>query len=558
MRPDPARTCFRFTALGKKRAAAGAVLGGRRQGGEERAEAQERPYGRPGPGRCGEGPAPARPRRSRPAGPAGDRGPRPRGRRRSRAALPGSAGRGLGRGQRGRGGGTLYRPVTRRVPDKGGARPGAPSPAGRLARTRSGPEDLAFLLDGLHSRRLVLLKSLLTRLERRPSAVPGHARERFAEHWRLLERAEEHAPLPVRDTLDHPSVGNWLAAALTAADGEPLTRSLDHFGAVAATAALRAGTDFALDLAAPGGILALPGAGLARTGAETVRLTAHGRTARLTADGRRAGPVLLRAAGRLSGAGAGWQGLRRLPGSGACLDDLDPYRAPSGGVGRAALPAAPREAGGHEPWLRRWRAALALLRATDPQRAAETVALLRCLVPLARHGAGGRVLEAGAKASATFRAAPGAVFTTPPESAAELAEVLVHETQHSKLSVLHDLVPLHQAAPGAVHRVAWRADPRPLAGVLQGTYAHLALADFWDRAARRRPLPPAAAADARARRDSYGGQVAQALPILLESGELTPEGREFVEGMERHLAVLLGTAGHCAPFGGTSPAGDVR
>ncbi|MEU4208954.1 HEXXH motif-containing putative peptide modification protein [Streptomyces sp. NPDC026206] len=441
--------------------------------------------------------------------------------------------------------------------ERAGAGPPGPWPAAlaRLARTRSAPEDVALLLDGAHSRRLVLLKSLLTRLEQRPGAVPGADRERFEAHWRLLERAEARHPRAVRDTLGYPSVGTWLTRALTAPDGDALARCLAHFGSVAAAAALRAGERFTLELAAPGGRLALPGTGLAETGAPALRLTADGRTARLSAGGHRTGPVLLRLPGRTTGTGTGWRGLRRLPGSAACLDDLDPYRAPAQGVGSAALPAATPSQTGAEPWGQRWRAALALLRAADRARAAEVTALLRCVVPLARPAPHG---PAGPKVSATFRAAPGAVFATLPDSAADFADVLVHETQHSKLSVLHDLVPLHEAGPGEVYRVAWRPDPRPLAGVLQGTYAHLALADFWARAALRRPPAPGARRGARTRRDSYLRQVAEALPILLESAELTKAGREFVVGMDRHLTSLARSADRPTRISVMSPRGDVR
>ncbi|MGK5638195.1 aKG-HExxH-type peptide beta-hydroxylase [Streptomyces sp. URMC 126] len=436
----------------------------------------------------------------------------------------------------------------------------APGALERLARTRGTADDLALLLDALHSRRLVLLKSLLTRLEREPSAVPASARARFEAHWSLMERAEARYAPAVRDTLDYPSVGNWLARALAAPTGAPLATELEHFGAVAAAAALRSGAAFTAELAAPGGTLALPGIGLLAAGAPAVRLTARARSARFTvpgADGRtgRPGPVLLRGARRVTGAGAGWHGLRRLPGADAVLDDLDPYRAPAGGVGRAALPPAARTAGGGRPWTRRWRAALGLLAAADPQRAAETTALLRCLVPVARPAGE----ERGASdVSATFRAAPGAILATLPRTAADLAEVLVHETQHTKLAVLHDLVPLHGAGPAAVHRVAWRPDPRPLAGVFQGTYAHLALAEFWDRAARGAAVPGALREEARARRDSYRRQVAEAVPILLESRELTPAGREFATGMERLLA-SLGRTGRMAPgIPGASSCDDVQ
>ncbi|MBB5117010.1 aKG-HExxH-type peptide beta-hydroxylase [Streptomyces eurocidicus] len=412
----------------------------------------------------------------------------------------------------------------------------------RLARTRAEPEDLALLLRGLHSRRLVLLKSLLTRLDRDPGAIPAPARALFERHWRLLERTEARHPDAVRDTLDYPAVGNWLARTLAAEDGPALARGLGRLGAVAAAAALRAGGGFGVTLPAHDGRITLPGIGTLAVRAPTARLTAGARTARLTAGGHRAGPVLLLAGGRVTGAGPGWRGLRRLPGTAGAavrLDDLDPYRAPPEGVGRAALPPAPRAETRHQPWARRWRGALALLRATDPGRAAEAAALVRCLVPLARTGPHGH----RPKVSATFRAAPGAVLTTLPDTAADLAAVLVHETQHSKLSVLHDLLPLHRPAPAAAYRVPWRSDLRPLAGVLQGAYAHLALADFWTRAAAGTALPPAARGEARIRGDSYRRQVAATLPLLLESSELTTTGQEFTEGMRVHLASLEAAPG---------------
>ncbi|WKK25918.1 HEXXH motif-containing putative peptide modification protein [Streptomyces olivoreticuli] len=434
---------------------------------------------------------------------------------------------------------------------------GVPAPAAlaRLARTRSAPADLDLLLRGRRSRRLILLKSLLAALDRSAESVPAAVRARFEEHWRLLERAEGHDPAAVHDTLDYPTVGTWLARTLAAPTGIELACRLDHFGSVAAAAALRAGTPFTLTLGPRDGLLALPGIGVLATPAPAVRLTARAHTAHLRPGGRGAGAVLLRTGGRIHGTGPGWRGLRRLPGTTALLDDLDPCRAPPEGIGRAALPPAPRSATGAEPWLRRWRSALALLRAIDPQRAAETTALLRCLVPLARTGPYGQ----GARGvSATFRAAPGAVLATLPDTAADLAAVLVHETQHGKLAVLHDLLPLHHAGPYAVHRVAWRTDPRPLAGVLQGTYAHLALADFWGRVAGRAGLPPGARSAARARHDSYRRQVAEALPILLESNELTPAGVEFATGMRQHHAGLGRAAGPTEAIDGTSPFGDIR
>ncbi|MEE1927618.1 HEXXH motif-containing putative peptide modification protein [Streptomyces sp. TRM 70351] len=428
-----------------------------------------------------------------------------------------------------------------------------PAPAlARLATTRPVPADLALLRRGLEDRRLVLLKALLTRVERRPGAVPGTARRTFETHWALLARAERDDPPAARAALAYPVVGARLAAALGAPDGPPLAEALDAFGAVAAAVALRTGTRFEAGLPAPGGVLHLPGIGALDTGADRLHLTAGARTARAGPSARRTRTVLWRLpeAARTGGPpGAGWAGtvpgwrpLRRLPGTGARLEDLDPYRVPPGGVGRAAGPpraAAGRTGGPLRPWAPRWRAALALLRGADPRRAAEVAALLGAVVPL--DGGTGPAGDAP-QVSATVRAAPCAVLTTWPHSAADLAAVLVHELHHTKLEVVHDLAPLHRAATDAVHTVAWRADPRPLGGVLQGTYAHLALVDLWQRLARRPGASAGFRGAAGARRDAYWEQVAAALPILRDCGELTDAGRQFTIGMEEYHRRLGRTA----------------
>ncbi|MER6060583.1 HEXXH motif-containing putative peptide modification protein [Streptomyces sp. NPDC001792] len=235
---------------------------------------------------------------------------------------------------------------------------------------------------------------------------------------------------------------------------------------------------------------------------------------------------------RPHGGGTGWLGLRALPGSAVLLDDLDPYRVPVHGIGPEALPAARRPDSAPGAWAARWVAARDLLSATDPARAAETSEVLRAVVPLAPSGHTG-----GPPMSATLRAAPGALLSQLPQDAGDLAETLVHESQHTKLATLHELVPLYRPG-GARHRVGWRPDPRPVPGVLQGVYAHLALADLWRRA-RDGSLPDHSWRDRAERQfDTHWDQVGKALSILRESDELTFAGREFVQEMERHHARL--------------------
>ncbi|WP_340558067.1 aKG-HExxH-type peptide beta-hydroxylase [Streptomyces sp. GSL17-111] len=430
-----------------------------------------------------------------------------------------------------------------------------PGPAlARLAATRPVPGDLALLRRAVDDRRLVLLKALHTRLRRPPDAVGPEARRAFEAHWDLLARAEARRPRAARAALGYPTVGARLVAALRAADGAGLERALTAFGATASAVALRTGTPFTADLATEAGVLALPGVGVLHTPASRVRVDAWRGGAWLAPVGRPAGVGLLRVPGPgggpvLRGAGPGWRQPARFPASGVRLEDVDPFRVPPGGVGLPTgtpRPAAERPESAAHPWAARWRAALALLLTADPVRAAEATALLRAVVPLSATPCGGGPAVHGEALSATARAMPGALLTTWPGSPAELAAVVVHETHHTKLDLVHDLVPLLDdggGPPGAttspdpgrrLHTVGWRTDPRPLRGVLHGTYAHLALADLWARLARGAGAPERFRRTARERHERCWEQVGEALPILLNSAELTYAGREFTKGMSEY------------------------
>ncbi|MFF8724990.1 aKG-HExxH-type peptide beta-hydroxylase [Streptomyces sp. NPDC015171] len=429
-------------------------------------------------------------------------------------------------------------PAPRPVPDAPAPRPVPAGTLAALARTRPLPAVTTALCAALHARRMLLLKSFLVRVDRLRATLPAAVRRRFEDDWALLERAERTDAAVVRAVLDYPTTGAWLAAALAAPDGPAFQEGVAGLGAVAVAAALRAGCRFTTTRALPAGTLPLPGIGLLRCARGRARLSGRDGAVRIT-DG--AGQTLLlpgtAAAGpgtRWSADGAlAWSALHTLPGGTAVLDDVDPYRVPPGGIGPAAVPAAERPYSDHAAWAARWRDAQALLAATHPARAAETAALVRSVVPLVPRAG------AGPSLSATVRTAPGAVLAQLPADRRELVELLVHETHHTKLAVLDELVPLWRPG-GSLHRVGWRRDPRPVPGVLQGAYAHLALLDLWGRAR----TGPAWAWRRRAaeRFDACREQVAEALSVLAGSDELTPYGREFVRHMGRHHAHLGATA----------------
>lgn len=406
---------------------------------------------------------------------------------------------------------------------------------GELATTRPAPAGTAALRAALHARRMLLLKAAVVRVERARASLAPALGARFEEDWALLERAERADPAAVRDLVDYPMTGAWLGAVLAADEGPGLARQLPYLTGLALAAAVRAGCPVEGERAVDSGRLVLPGLGVLCCPSGRALLGGRPGLLRIT-DAAGAAEVLLGRPGPgtrgPARGGTGWLGLRELPGSAVLLDDLDPYRVPAHGIGPEALPAARRPHSAPGAWAARWLAARALLAATDPERAAETGAVLRAVVPLAPSGQPG-----GSAMSATLRAAPGALLSQLPEDAGDLAEILVHETQHTKLATLHELLPLYRPG-GALHRVGWRPDPRPVPGVLQGVYAHLALADLWRRARNGPVLAFGWRERAERRFDTRWDQVGEALSLLRKSDELTFAGREFVQEMERHHADL--------------------
>ncbi|WP_309246003.1 aKG-HExxH-type peptide beta-hydroxylase [Verrucosispora sioxanthis] len=218
--------------------------------------------------------------------------------------------------------------------------------------------------------------------------------------------------------------------------------------------------------------------------------------------------------------GGRWQANRRLAFAGTTIlfEDLDPHRDCHDWKA-AERPDAST--------LARWGEVLAgawsSIEADLPHQAAAVRAGLRAVVPLVDD-------PTGTLRSSTARQAFASVGVALADASAT-AVMIAHEFQHSVLGALLDLCDLFAPSPAVRLTVGWRSDPRPVEGVLQGTYAHLTITEMWrQRASREAPGGPA-----HQRHEQFRTWTADAADALLGSGALTPAGNRFV----RRLAAAL-------------------
>jgi uncharacterized protein len=398
-------------------------------------------------------------------------------------------------------------------------------------------------VDLLARHQLALARELLghVRHEATRTSAGGDA-DGAEEAWNTLTALDSAAPEAVDTVLAHPYVRPWAlsslgarprtgqagearqagqtapAEAAEAAEGDTESAAGTRgIAEIAAAAAVRAGWPAAVVVPVRDGLLRLPSLGTLTvgTGAEraVVRADADGFTVR--AGGRtytvaRNGPE-----------DPAWRGTRRveLDGWSVALEDTDPWRACHG------HPAHPRLTEGEaEAWRADLTRAWAWIRRELPRYAPGIAAGLRVITPLLPS-------PEGADISSAARDAFGAVAIARPAAPETLALLLVHEFQHVKLGAVLDLVDLYDPACDALFYAPWRPDPRPLEGLLQGTYAHLAVVDFWlvrwrGGGGRR----------AETRFSRWRDQTAEALDTLAGSGALTEAGERFVAGLRRALA----------------------
>jgi uncharacterized protein len=270
-----------------------------------------------------------------------------------------------------------------------------------------------------------------------------------------------------------PETGLWIARGLGACRtdnpwGEDPVAALC---AIAATAGIRAGLDFELEVPLVNGLLVLPGLGLRSTrwhrtatvlgGAGRWRIRLGGVTEPSDGHDRLTplGLTLRKPGGR---SGLEWSVRVQDTGKDARTDQLwrlrtqDDTAVPEVGPRPANAPAT-------------IRAAWELLADRHESFARDLALCVTDLIPLCP----------APSTSASSPHAYGAIWANLARTPVQLAASLVHECQHSVLTAVHDLVPLHSPDARKAYRVAWHAEPRTINALLHGLYAHTALAEFW-------------------------------------------------------------------------------
>ena len=376
-----------------------------------------------------------------------------------------------------------------------------------------------------------------------PQVCP-ETRAELRSAWALLTALDRERPEALAATLRHPYIRAWAVRCLRqlrpaaawpgdqdrGRPGPGLAADLGHLGAIAAAAAVHAGTSGTVQIPVLDGAVHLPTLGRLVVGREEASQTAAVEVAsglvsvRLgTSRWTLAGTDLVNgvaapAAAGGSGRAARWQPVRRLsaPGIRVVLEDTDPYRDCH------RWQPAPRLADSEfAQWQRQFRAAWQEIECGHGAYAPALAAGLTTLMPLAAAHAGGDL-------SAAARDAFGTVAVARPADPVTLALLLIHEFQHVKLGAVLDLYDLFDPADDRLFHAPWREGKHVLGDLWQGTYAHLAVTDFW-RARQRFAADPAAGQLFEHRR----AQTRDAIETLASSGSLTPLGTWFI-GEMRH------------------------
>jgi uncharacterized protein len=401
-----------------------------------------------------------------------------------------------------------------------------------LARHTLPPSDFDGLSSGLGDaaaiRRLCAAERSVSRAvvaraiaSQKPTGQGGEA-----DAWRELVRLDEAGAAGLDEVLAHPYVRSWAARRLKPQSLPGMTRAGEEYAAaIAAAAALRSGESVNLQAAVKEGLVFLPTLGALDLGGPDRPAwitTKPDGTAVVEVDGRDH-CISIAPCTQTSTA---WQPRRQLQVRtkrdsaelAVWLEDTDPYRD------SCALPVSRRLTDDQVAlWHERFQHAIDHLADALPDYLAALRAGLTTVTPLLPH-------PDGHPMSATARHSFGAASLALPPDGPALALLLAHEFQHTKLGALLDLFDLFDPDDDALYYAPWRDDPRPLEGLLQGSYAYVAVTDFW-RVQRLTASAGTARQTAQEQFARWRLQTSEAIDVMLQSGSLTALGERFVRGM---------------------------
>jgi uncharacterized protein len=385
----------------------------------------------------------------------------------------------------------------------------------------------AKAVDALRDAQVELARMLLDQVAEAWAAAPGPDLP-YAEAWDVIARLDADAPQALDTALAHPFTRSWALDCLRQPNQAPAAERFGGVAELAASAALFAGRREKLVLPVrEGGELRLPGHGVLGEigGACVVVATDQGRFTVETPD-EHVEVELLRPA-----AEPRWHPVRHTSGGKAArfwrlqLDDTDPQRR-----AHHWNPADPMAEGEADAWQAELAEAWQLIDATLPGYAPGLRAGLRTIVPL-------RPATDGTYVSGAARDVFGTVGIARPGSAELMALLLIHEFQHVKLGAVFDLEDLFDRRDIRTFNAPWRPDPRPFEGLFQGTYAHIAVVEFW-----RSRWRETGSAQAREEFARWLDHTYRAVLELAGSGALTVRGERFVAAMRATVEPWLAEA----------------
>jgi uncharacterized protein len=393
-----------------------------------------------------------------------------------------------------------------------------------------------------------LRRALIARVyqaSRDTAPVSGPVQDMLRTAWTVIAAADRERPDVLDLVLAHPYTRVWAVGCLNrleatapgAAHRDELAADLVHLGAIAAVIAIHTGEKADLAIPVTGGAVHLPtlgrlvigppgsppGTSILAVGSESVSIRSGDDCWTIAAspllDGE---PTTVTTLGH--DAPAVWQPVRRLtaPGLSVALEDTDPYR------NCHQWPAAPRLSGADVArWQQQFADAWQEINRDYPGYAPAISAGLSVLMPMAPGPEGREV-------SSTARHGFGAVGAALPADATTLALLIMHEFQHVKLGAILDIYDLYDPSDVRRYHAPWREDRRPLEGLFQGTYAHLAVSEYWR--IRQRTTTGEESRRAAERFTFWHTRTRTAIETLAESGSMTPLGLKFITAMRESAA----------------------